>query len=257
MSFDYMPREREAAVKAVHDFKTSGASIEPRELLLGALAELEKSMCQAVDLHCGWHIRDIESHIVERSVTQEEVQMKLISIEQGDKWFREHGCTICDLGQDGYELTDCADSVTGGSLLFESNECFGKPGAARAGIFHTHPYGLPTPSYRDVMSTFTGNLRINFIGGQIDGEKVIVGYSPRPESYIKWEMKQRIEPYDEFKNADVDKFINFLYRPPWGTSVEEVFIKQFGVYDEDEKMDHFVKDLEYLNTVFDVIVHWC
>lgn len=257
MSFDYMPRELEAAAKAVRDSKISGAKITPRELLLSAIAELEKPMCKAVDLHCGWHIADIESRIVTRGMTQEEVQMKLISIEHGDKWFREYGCAICDLGQDGYELTDCVDSVTGGSIMFESNECFGKHGATRAGVFHTHPYGMPTPSYRDVVSTFIGNLQINLIGGQIDGKKVIVGYSPRPESYIKWEMLQRVDPYDEFKNAGVNKFINFLYRPPGATSIEEVFVKRFGVYDEGEKMDRFVEDLEYLNRIFDVIVHWC
>lgn len=228
-----------------------------KELLLSVLTGLQEEMCQSVDLHCGWHISDIESHVVMQGMTQEEVQAKLIHLEEGDKWFREYGCTICDLGQGDYELTDCTDSVTGGSLLFESNECFGKPGATRAGVFHTHPYGLPTPSYRDVMSAFTGNLGINFIGGQVDGNKAIVGYSPRPESYIKWEIKQKVEPYDKFKTVGVSKFINFLYRPPWGTSIEDVFVKQFGVYDEGEKMDRFVKDLEYLESIFDVIVHWC
>jgi len=257
MSFDYMPSELEAAVKAVRNFKMSGASIKPRDLLLGALPDIKKEMCQAADLHTGWHIRDIESHIVSRCVSQDEVQTKLIHLEQGDKWFREYGCTICDLGPNGYELTDCVDSVTGGSIMFDDTECAGRPKGARVGAFHTHPYGLPTPSYMDVMSTFIGNLGINFIGGYVDEQKVIVGYSPRPESYIKWEMLQRVEPMEEFKDANVDKFINFLYRPPGATSAEEVVVKQFAVYDEDEKMDRFVENLEYLNRVFDVIVHWC
>ena len=252
-----MPSELESAAKAVHDFKISGTKITPRELLLGALAELEKPMCQAADLHSGWHIRDIESHIVLRGASQDEIQMKIVSIEQGDKWFREYGCVICDIGPDGYELTDCADSMTGGSVVLDDVECTGRGKRVRAGIFHTHPYGLPTPSYRDVMSTFIGNLGINFIGGYVDGQKVIVGYSPRPESYIKWEMLQRVEPMEEFKDANVDKFIYFLYRPPGATSAEEVVVKQFAVYDEDEKMDRFVESLEYLNRVFDVIVHWC
>ena len=257
MTFDYMPREIEAAAEAVRSSKTGGASIKPRDLLLAALPDIGKAMCQAADLHSGWHIDEIDSHIVTRGASQDELKNKIINLEEGDKWFREYGCTICDIGPDGYELTDCTDSISGASVVYGHDECLGKARAVRAGSFHTHPYGFPLPSYPDVMNTFIGNMRMNFIGGCVDGRKVLVGYAPRPESYIKWEMRQKIDPYEAFKRANVDKFIYFLYRPPGSTSIEEVVVKEFAAYDKDEKMDRFVMGLEYLSGIFDVIVHWC
>lgn len=255
MELDYTPMDMKLAVRAVSSFR-SGSAIKPRDLLLGALADIRKEMEQAVDLHCGWHIREIESHIVERGIPAEEQQMKLIHLREADKWFREYGCTVCDLGPDGFELTDCADSISGSSIIIQNDECFGKPRGNAVGAFHTHPYGLPTPSYADIMSTFIGNRRVNFIGGQVGEYKAIVGYSPHPESAMRWEIKQRIEPFEEYKNEDVDTVINFLYRPPGATSPDSVSVKQYAVFDDDEKMDHFIKNLEYLDGIFEVVVHW-
>ena len=255
MTFDYMPRELEAAVKAVSRSKVGGEKITPRELLLGVLAELQEELCQAVDQHCGRYTRDIESHIVSVDSSIEEKRMKLIHLAEAEKWFTEYGCTVCDVGPRGYELTDCAEAETGSGIQIEHVECFEKAKGVHIGSFHTHPYGQPTPSRADIMNVFIGNRKINFIGGLVGGSKVIVGYALRPDSVMRWEIKQQIEPY---KGAvDAKNVVLFVYRPPGATSPDSLSVKQYEVWDEDEAIDHFVSDLEYLDGIFDVIVHWC
>lgn len=230
--------------------------MHPKDLLLGAIKNLKNPMEQAIDKHCGWHIRDIESRIVMSDASQDEMRMKLVTLAEGDLWFREYGCVICDYGPEGYTLTDCADSISGASMTIASDGCLGIPLGTMVGTFHTHPYGLPTPSYQDVMSAFIGGLQMHFIGGTVGGRKVIMGYSPHPESIMRWEMKQGIEPFDEFKGAKMDKFINFLYREPGAILPGSVSVKKFVVYDEDEEMDRFMDALGYLDGIFDMIIHW-
>lgn len=255
MSFDYTPRELEEAVKAVSRSKFGGEKITPRELLLGILAELQEGLCQAVDQHCGRYTRDIESHAVPVDSSIEEKQMKLIHLREAEKWFTEYGCTVCDVGPRGYELTDCAEAETGSSIQVEHVDCFEKAKGMYIGSFHTHPYGQPIPSHADIMSTFASNRKINFIGGLVGGRKVIVGYALRPDSVMRWEIKQRIEPYKG--QAGAKNVVLFVYRPPGATSPESLSVKQYSVWDEDEAFDHFVRYLEYLDGIFDVIVHWC
>lgn len=229
-----------------------------KELLLGVLAELQEPMCQAVDQHCGRYTRDIESHAVSMIMSsQEEVQMKLISIEQGDKWFREYGCTICDLGPQGHKLTDCVKGTTGSGVQIEVEDCHDKERGRRVGTFHTHPYGTAAPSVGDIMNVFIDNRAVNFIGGVVGGRKVIVGYAPHPESVMKWEMKQRIAPYGSAHKAVTEYVVQFVFRMPEATSPDDLSIKRYDVFSEEKQMSNFMDDIDYLKSIFDVVVHWC
>lgn len=231
-----------------------------KELLLSVLTELQEEMCQAVDMHCGQHIRDIESHAVSIVMSsKDEMEMKVISIEQGDKWFAEYGCTICDLGPQGYKLTDCIKGTTGSGVRIDIKDCYDKERGRRIGTFHTHPYGGASPSVGDIMSAFIEpeSSAINFVGGVVGGRKVIMGFAARPDSMMKWEMKQKVEPYDSARTAVTEYVVQFAFRMPEATSSSKPSIQRYNVFSEDKEISNFMDNLDYLESVFDVIVHWC
>jgi len=193
----------------------------PHELLRRVFSELQEELCQAVDRYCGRYTRDIESNAVSILMSsQEEMGMKVIHLEEGDKWFAEYGCTICDRGHLGlgYKLTDCNEGTTGSGVQIEDDACRYKERGRNVGTFHTHPYGSAAPSVGDIMNVFVDNRAVNFVGGVVGGRKVIVGYAPRPESIMKWEMKQRIAPYESACRAVTEYAVQFVFRMPGATS---------------------------------------
>ena len=232
----------------------------PLGMLRSAFTELQEEMCQAVDRYCGQHTRDIESRAVSIIMsTEEEMRMKLVSLEEGDKWFAEYGCTICDLGPRGHKLTDCIKGTTGSGVRIENDECYDKERGSRIGTFHTHPYGGAAPSVGDIMNVFIDKRHraVNFIGGVVGGHKVIVGYALRPESIMKWEMKQRFTPYRSACRAVTEYVVQFVFRMPEATSADDLTIQRYDVFSEDKQMSNFMDDIDYLKTIFAVIVHWC
>lgn len=223
-------------------------------LLRQVLADIKEPMEQAVVEHCGRYTRDIESHAVSIVMaSEEEMKMKEISLEQSDIWFREYGCTVCYRPGMGFELTDCVKGTTGSGVQIWEEDCQKVQGRP-AGTFHTHPYGGAAPSVGDLMNVFADNRIINFIGGIVGGRKVILGYAPRPDSMMKWEMKQRIAPYRSAHTAATEYVVQFAFRMP--ESPDDLSIERYDVFSEEKEMINFMDNVDYLKTIFDVIVHW-
>lgn len=232
--------------------------MQPKDLLLHVLADLKEPMCEAVDRHCGRYTRDIESHAISIVMSsQEEMRMKLIQLEEGDKWFAEYGCTICDLGPRGHKLTDCAKGTTGSGVQIKEENCLKEEQGRNIGTFHTHPYGSAAPSVGDIMNVFIDNRAVNFIGGIVGGRKVILGYAPRPDSIMRWEMRQRVAPYESARRAVTEYAVQFVFRLPEATSPDEHTIMQYKVFSKEKEMTNFMDEIDYLKLIFDVIVHWC
>jgi hypothetical protein len=98
---------------------------------------------------------------------------------------------------------------------------------------------------------------INFVGGVVGGRKVIMGYAARPDSMMKWEMKQKVEQYGFTQAGATEYVVQFFFRMPEATSSHKPSIQRYNVFSEDKEMRNFMNNIDYLKSMFDVVVHWC
>ena len=152
------------------------------ETLEHILNTLQEKMSSQIDRHV-MSKEDVEDWLITPDMGDEERSVREMDIVDTEL-LSEHGCTICEVAGE-YRLTDCATSTTAASCNIDILDCM-RQGGRRVGTFHTHPTGLPIPSDPDLMCGFNWKTSFDFVGGKVAGRDVIVGYTGRPESEMRY-----------------------------------------------------------------------
>ena len=240
-----------------------GEEISPKNLLIDILDELEDPMCQAIDEHVPAY-NEIQDWVVDlKSVIdivekREGSEKKIMPFEEFNKWFREYGCTVCYLGENGVKLTDChRQEFSGAHVVISPTECMELDGNP-IGTYHTHPFALPLPSRVDINILLRNGHLTDFVGGRVGGRDVLVGYGSFDSSQMKYEMEQKIDPYpgDIWEGA---KGAVCMWRAPpdsRGANVSE-HIGTIPIYDDTTQRQQFYRQIESLKRSFDIVAQWC
>jgi hypothetical protein len=152
------------------------------ETLEDILDAMQDAMCSQLDRHV-MSKKDVEGWLITPGMDDDDRMFRQMDIVDTEH-LNEHGCTICEVAG-AYRLTDCATSDTAASCNIDTRDCM-RQGGRRVGTFHTHPMGLPIPSDPDIMCGFDWKTSFDFVGGKVAGREVIVGYTGRPESEMRY-----------------------------------------------------------------------
>lgn len=161
------------------EYNTMTSRLETLEHILNSLQD---KMCSQIDRHC-MSKEEVYDWLITPDMDDEDRSVREMDIVDTEH-LNEHGCTICEIGG-AYRLTDCATSTTAASCNIDVMDCM-RQGGRRVGTFHTHPMGLPIPSDPDLMCGFNWKTSFDFVGGKVAGRDVIVGYTGRPESEMRY-----------------------------------------------------------------------
>jgi hypothetical protein len=235
----------------------------PEILFTRILDELQERMCgistkqaPAYEKIHDWVV-DLKT-VIDINEKREGSEKKIVPLKEADNFFKEYGCTICDMGVNGMTMTDCPIIASPGAhVSLSTTECQ-KSGGEPIGAYHTHPFTLPIPSVSDINIHFREKHLIDFIGGKVGSRDVLVGYGSRDDSRIKYEMRQKINPFpgdvwDRAKGAVCFWTIPPALRKIGGTERVQVI----PVYDETAQLREFDRQIEELKRFFDVLVRWC
>ena len=220
------------------------------ETLEHILNTMKDAMCDRIERHCVPN-KEIEDWIITPDMDDETQTSLMMDMFEAEKYLAEHGCTICKVGET-YRLTDCDTGHTAAGCTIDIIDCVHQ-GGRRVGTFHTHPTGLPIPSHDDLLCGFNWKTSYDFIGGKVGGRDVIVGYTPRPTSEMRYGHLAAMSIFRPGGTVWGDMpgepigVIRF-YRENPGPMVSELlkdfdYIFSSDMYDEDERAE-FREELE-------------
>jgi hypothetical protein len=219
------------------------------ETLEDILDILQDAMCSQIDRHV-MSKEDVEGWLITPGMDDDDRSVREMDIVDTEH-LNEHGCTICEVNG-AYRLTDCATGTTAASCNIDILDCM-RQGGRRVGTFHTHPIGLPIPSDPDIMCGFDWKTSFDFVGGKVAGREVIVGYTGRPTSEMRYghlRGMSMIHPGAEMFGSMPGEPIGVIgfYREEPGPLPSDIladFDSIFPVeyYDEDDRVE-FREELE-------------
>lgn len=225
---------------------------QPRlEIAEHILDVCEEQMCLRIDKHCQPNSKILDV-LIKPDMDDDEAQDRMLDPYDAECYLAEHGCTICRAGPGDFMMTDCETGHTAAGCKIDFLECVGL-GGKRVGTFHTHPVGLPLPSHPDIMCSFNWKTSYDFVGGLVGGRKVIVCYTPRPTSEMKYGHLQGMcifrdrVPIPNFPSGEPIGVIRF-YREDPGPMASELLedfdnIFPSDCYDEDQRHE-FREDIK-------------
>lgn len=214
------------------------------EVLEHILDTLQDAMCSQIDRHV-MSREDTEGWLITPDMDDEDRSVREMDIVDTEH-LNEHGCTICKVNGI-YKLTDCATSDTAASCNIDVLDCM-RQGGRRVGTFHTHPTGLPIPSDDDLMCGFNWKTAFDFVGGKVAGRDVIVGYTGRPESEMRYGhlramsmIRPGAEIFGSMPGEPVGKICFYREEPgPLPSELLAMFDSVFPAeyYDEEDRAEY-------------------